>query len=258
MRSTLLSLAFLLPLAASAQSTQPAGPQDRILFLADHSRLDRGFADWNEAGVLLSRHWSVREVAELGLARTRRFGLDDTRLDLGWSKPISERLTGALQASVSPSHRVLPRYALGGQLQYEFARGWLAHAGARHTRYEASSTDSTQVNQLRLALENYTGPFSVLAAWSPARALGQNTDTAELRGNYYYGQDSSVGLILARGDEATQLGPDQVVLADVRSVALTGRHAVGTGRWLVWGLNRTHQGSFYTRTGATLGLQLAF
>jgi YaiO family outer membrane protein len=252
MRRVLLPLALLLPLATPAQQ---AGPQDRVLFLADHGKLDRGFSDWNEATVLLSRHWSVRQVAELGLARTRRFGLNDTRVDLGTSVPINERLTGAVQASVSPSHRVLPRYAVGGQLQYEFARGWLAHGGARHTRYEA---DSTQVNQLRLAIENYTGPFSVLAAWSPARALGQDTHTVELRGSYYYGQDSSVGLILARGDEATQLGPGQVVLADVRSVALTGRQELGPGRWLLWGVNRTHQGSFYTRTGATLGLQLAF
>lgn len=252
MRRLLLALALLLPPAALAQQ---AGPQDRILFLADHSRLDRSFADWNEATALISRHWSARQVAELGLTRTRRFGLDDTRVDLGMSAPINERLTGAVQASASPSHRVLPRYAVGGQLQYEFARGWLAHGGARHTRYEA---DSTQVNQLRLAVENYTGPFSVLAAWSPARALGQDTHTVELRGSYYYGQDSSVGLILARGDEATQLGPGQVVLADVRSVALTGRQELGPGRWLLWGVNRTHQGSFYTRTGATLGLQLAF
>jgi YaiO family outer membrane protein len=251
MRRALL-LALLLPLAAIAQQ---AGPQDRVLVLADHSRLDRGFADWNEATVLLSRHWSARQVAELGLTRTRRFGLDDSRVDLGMSAPLDERLTGAVQASVSPSHRVLPRYAVGGQLQYEFARGWLAHGGARHTRYEA---DSTQVNQLRLAIENYTGPFSVLAAWSPARALGEDTHTVELRGSYYYGQESSVGLILARGDEATQLGAGQVVLADVRSVALTGRQEAGPGRWLLWGVNRTRQGSFYTRTGATLGLQLAF
>lgn len=254
MRLKLRPLAFLLlPLAALAQ--QPTGPQDRVLFLADHGRLDRGFADWNEAAVLLGRHWSNRQVAELGLARTRRFGLDDTRVDFGASLPIDERLTGSLQASASPSHRVLPKYAVGGQLQYEFAKGWLAHAGARHTRYEA---DDTRVDQLRLALENYTGPFSVLAAWSPARSLGEDTHTVELRGNYYYGQDSSVGLILARGDEATQLGAGQVVLAGVRSVALTGRQEVGQGRWLVWGVNRTHQGSFYTRTGATLGLQLAF
>ena len=250
---SLLPLALLLPLAALAQPTA-TGPQDRVLLLAAHSRLDRGFADWNEATVLLSRHWSVRQVAELGLTRTRRFGLDDTRVDIGWSTPISERLTGSLQASASPSHRVLPEYAMGGQLQYEFSKGWLAHAGARHTRYAA---DDTKVDQLRLAVENYTGPFSVLAAWSPARSLGQDTHTVELR-YYYYGRDSSVGLILARGDEATQLGAGQVVLADVRSVALTGRQEVGQGRWLVWGMNRTLQGSFYTRTGATLGLQLAF
>ncbi|WBY02219.1 YaiO family outer membrane beta-barrel protein [Ramlibacter tataouinensis] len=256
MRAACLLLALLVPLAANAQAPAAApAPQDRVLFLADHGRLDRGQPDWNEAGVVLSRHWSTRQVAELGLVHTRRFGLEDTRLDLGWSTPVNPQLTASVQASISPSHRVLPRHALGGQLQYEFAPGWLAQAGARHVRYEANDAE---VNVLRLALEKYFGPFSVLAAWSPARALGQGTRTVELRGHYYYGQDSSLGLILARGDEATALGPGQVALADVRSVALLGRQELGPNRWLLWGVNRTRQGSFYTRTGATLGLQLAF
>lgn len=245
----LLALLLAAPLACA----QPAAPRDRVLLLGEHSRLDRGSSDWHEAGVLFSRHWSVREVAEAGLAQTRRFGQDDTRIDLGWSAPLGDRLTGAVQASASPTHRVLARYALGGQLQYEFARGWLVHGGARHTRY-----DDGRVHQLRLALEHYTGPFGLLAAWSPARALGEDTHGLELRGTWYYGEASSVGVILARGDEATQLGPGQVALADVRTVALTGRQALGPDRWLVWGANRTRQGGFYTRTGATLGLQLAF
>ncbi|KQT07684.1 YaiO family outer membrane beta-barrel protein [Ramlibacter sp. Leaf400] len=244
----------LLVLASAAGAQAPSQPpQDRILLLADHHRLDRGLADWNEAGVQLSRHWSVREVAEIGLLRTRRFGQDDTQLQAGYSAALGPRLTGAVQGNASPSHHVLARYALGGNLQYEFADRWLAHAGARHTRY-----DNARVNQLRLALEHYTGPFSVLAAWSPARALGQGADTVELRGHWYYGEDSSVGVIASRGDEATQLGAGRVVLADVRSLALTGRHGLAPGRWLVWGVNRTRQGDFYTRSGATLGLQLAF
>jgi YaiO family outer membrane protein len=250
-RAGLTTLAMLLaaPLAA-AQST---APHNRILLLGEHARLDRGLPHWQETGVLVSRHWSVRQVAEAAVVRTRRFGEEDTRIDLGYSTPLSDRLTGTVQASASPTHEVLARHSFGGHLQYEFAPGWLAHGGVRHTRY-----DEAEVAQARLALEHYSGPFSLLAAWSPARALGEDTQGVELRGNWYYGDASSAGVILARGDEATQLGPGRGVLADVRAVALVGRHSIGPGRWLVWGANRTRQGGFYTRTGATLGLQLAF
>ena len=246
-----LALGFLSP--AAARTEAPAAPQDRVLLLGEHSRLDRGQPDWSEATVQFSRHWSVREVAELGLVQARRFGSDDTQLQAGYSRPLGPRLTGSVQAQASPTNRVLPRYGVGGQLQYELAPGWLAHAGARHVRY-----DDARVDQLRLGLEHYAGPFSLLAAWSPARALGRDAGGFELRGAWYYGDDSSVGVIAARGDEATALGPGQVVLADVRALALTGRHALSPGRWLVWGVNRTRQGDFYTRSGATLGLQLAF
>ncbi|AEG93431.1 YaiO family outer membrane beta-barrel protein [Ramlibacter tataouinensis] len=239
---------------AQAQNTPPvAVPVDRVTLQAEHSELDKGNTDWRELTLQLSRQWQPREAAELGLAQTRRFGLDDTQLRLGYSRPLSQRLTGSLQASASPTHRVLPKGSLGGALQYEFSPGWLLHGGARHTRY-----DATDVDEGRLALERYFGDYSLLAGWTPARALGQDTHAFELRGSWYYAPDSSVGVIAARGDEATQLGEDRIVLAEVRSLALLGRHRLSPQAALLWSLGRTRQGSFYTRTGASLGLQFAF
>ncbi len=248
-RPRLVAVAVLV-LAAAAAAQEP---QDRILLQAGRHELDRTNSDWRELTLKLSRRWSPREVAELAVAQTRRFGRDDTQLLLDYSRPWSDRLTGSLQADFSPTHRVLPQGSLGGTLQYEFSPGWLAHGGARHTRYDAAT-----VNQGRLALERYFGDYSLLAGWTPARALGHGTHGFELRGYWYYGDDSRVGFIAARGDEPTQLGEGRIELADVRAFALLGRHRLSAGAALLWSVARTRQGGFYTRTGATLGLELAF
>jgi hypothetical protein len=50
-----------------------------------------------------------------------------------------------------------------------------------------------------------------------------------------------------------------VALEHVRSLALVGKHTLGAGPWaLRWGLHHVRQGDFYTRRGATLGVQRDF
>jgi YaiO family outer membrane protein len=107
-------------------------------------------------------------------------------------------------------------------------------------------------------LERYAGDYSASLAWRPVRTLGTSANGFELRANRYYGDDSHVGLIASSGREATPLGEGQIVLAQVRSLALVGRHRVGPGWSLTYALNRTRQGGFYSRTGLAAGAQHDF
>lgn len=241
----------LLPAAALAQNL--TAPATRLHFGVEHSHLDRGLADWNEASLRVSRQWGPRTLAEGALTETRRFGLKDTQLGASFTAPLTDRLAASAELNYSPTHRVLAHYSAGAALQYEFAPAWLAHAGLRHTRY-----DDARVERGMLMLERYFGNFSASAAWFPARALGTHASNAELRGSWYYREDSAITLIASRGDEATQVGPGTIALADVRSLAWTGRHRIAPGLALTWSLFRVHQGSFYTRTGASAGVQYAF
>ena len=93
-------------------------------------------------------------------------GLDDTQIDLAHTRPLGERVVATLQASASPTERVLPSRSLGANLQYEFAPAWLLHGGLRHTRYP-----STEVNRLNLMLERYVGNFSASLAWATPEAF---------------------------------------------------------------------------------------
>ncbi|HEY8357875.1 MAG TPA: YaiO family outer membrane beta-barrel protein [Ramlibacter sp.] len=240
-----------LPVLACAQ---PDVPFDRAAVTAEHSGLDRGLADWNSLGLRLERHWSRREVAQLELTRTRRFGLEDTELAIGGSAALAPAVTGSMRLAYSDTHRVLPRASLAAALQYEFRPAWLLHGGLRHTRYA-----TTQVDQGSAMLEHYFGNYSALAAVHAVRAFGQTRPVVELRAARYYGQGSSVGLIASSGDEAAQVAAGTVALTRVRSVAIVGRHALGQGPWaLRYGLHQVRQGGAYTRSGASLGVERDF
>ena len=219
----------------------------------ERASLSNGQTEWRETSLQIGHRYAPRQAAGLALRQTRRFGLDDTAIDLSGSQPLGERLTLSLEASASPTHRVLAKSALGASLQYEFAPAWLLHTGFKNTRY-----DNANVNQGLLMLERYVSSFSGSIAWRPVSALGTHAHGYELRGNYYYSDKSLVGLILASGQEATTVSSQTVALADVRSMALVGRHWVRDDWAVTYAISRTRQGSFYDRNGVRLGVQYAF
>lgn len=252
MKARLTFLAIGLAAAHTAHGQTPA-PENRISFSTEHSRLDNGFANWSEQSLQYLRRWDRQRSAGLGLTHTRRFGISDQQLNASHTAALSPLATLTTELTYSPSHRVLARHSAGATLQYEFQPAWLLHTGLRHTRY-----DHADVTRAALMLEHYVGAFSGSLAWYPVRALGTRASNTEIRATYYYGERNSAGLIASRGDEATQLGAGNVVLAPVRSVALVGQHALGQGLALTWALNHTRQGSFYTRKGVSVGLQYAY
>lgn len=242
---------FALPLAALAQTTDT--PHWRAGLVTEHSNLDKGQADWNSATLVLGRHWSRRQLAELELTETRRFGLRDTEVAAGGAFPLGEAVTVNLRATHSPTHRVLPEASLAGALQYEFRRAWLLHGALKGTRYAA-----TDVSQASVGLEHYFGNWSAMGVAHFARAFGQHTQAGELRASYYYGDRSSLGVIASSGEEVVETGPGTQAIAKVRALALVGRHALDP-RWsFLYGLHYSRQGDFYTRRGATLGVQAVF
>lgn len=250
-------LAFLLaasacwPLAATAQA--PPSVVNRLQLSAEHNRLDQGLADWNEVSLRYSRQWEQRELAEVALTHARRFGQTDSQVEANYVRPFGPRLTVSAQLTFSPDHHFLARHGVDAGVQYEFLPAWLLHARLRHTRYANASVD-----QATLVLERYFGNSSASLAWRPARALGTHANGFEVRANRFYGDDSSIGLIASSGQEATQLGAGVIELAGVRSVALVGRHRLDPALSLTYAISRTRQGSFYSRTGLSAGVQRNF
>ncbi|WP_309680683.1 YaiO family outer membrane beta-barrel protein [Polaromonas sp.] len=249
------TLAIAMPVLATDTNTdsEPAIAQTQLELGAESSRLSNGSPDWRELSARITRKLGPRDVRELTLTQTRRFGLDDQQLSGLYSTPLSDKLTATLGANISPSHRVLAKLGVEGTLQYEFAPAWLLHAGVGDKRY-----DTVHVQQASLMLEHYFSSFSVTAAWRPVRALGVNASSAELRGSYYYGDANFAGVIVSSGQEATSVNANTVLLADVRAVAFLGRHWLSR-QWAVnYAITSTRQGSFYNRNSVRLGAQYLF
>lgn len=242
-----------LALAAPAWAQTPPAPTTAISLETESSQLSNGSPDWRETSLRLTRKLGQRDVTSMAVTQTNRFGLDDHEISGLISRPLSDRLTLAASANISPTHRVLAKNGADASLQYEFAPAWLIQGGLGTRHY-----DSTRVNSGTVMLEHYFSDFSASVAWKPVRSTGVSASSAELRLAYYYSDTNSVGLIYSTGKEATTIAPGNVVLADVRSTALLGRHWL-TPKWAVnYALTHTRQGTFYNRRSARLGVEYVF
>lgn len=239
-------------LPAGAQNGAAAVPLS-IELATGRQQLSNGSPDWTETSARITQGWGTRQLNELGLVQTERFGLRDEQLTGQLVRPISPQLTATVDASLSPSHRVLAHYHLGGMLQYEFAPAWLVHGGLRSTHY-----DTATVTQGTVMLEHYVASFSWLAAWRPVQTQGSSTSSLELRGSYYYADKSSMGLSVASGQEAARIDGSTLLLTDVHSATWFGRHWLTPGWALNYEWGTTRQGDFYTRQGWRIGVQHLF
>lgn len=241
-------LGLVIPAFADSEN-----PQIQIEVGAESSRLSNGSPDWRAQSLRITRKQSPREVREVTLTQTNRFGLDDQQISGVYSTPLSDKLTASIGANISPSHRVLAKQGVEGALQYEFAPAWLLHGGLANNRY-----DNANVDLANLMLERYFSSFSVSAAWRPVRALGVSSSSYQLRGSYYYGDANFIGVVASSGREATSVSANSVLLADVRATALLGRHWLSR-HWAVnYAVTSSRQGSFYSRNSISLGAQYSF
>lgn len=255
-RTLLLALPLLLlaPLPAAGEDAAAAKPDE---VEAGYSRyaLTGGYANWDSKYLDAAHRFGKRNSLYGELQQAKRFNLTDREISGGYYQPLGPEWTALLEASKSPEHNFLPKDALSAQLQRALPGGWDAQARLRHAQYNLASTDL-----LGLTGERYWG--NVRAAYTLYLAKLQGAGTAPSHSgqvSYYYSDRNYVTLALSRGRQAESLGPGLgVLLLDVRSVSLSGRH------WLTpaWGLSyealAEQQGNLYSRKGIRLGLRYAF
>ncbi len=214
--------------------------------------LGNSLPDWREVTARLQHTLAPREVFDVAITRTSRFGLNDSQLGLYYTVPLSSTVAASVEANASPSHEVLARHAVGGALQFEFAPSWLIHGGLRSTSY-----DNASVKQGLVMLEHYTGPWRLVASWRPVRAFGNTVHGVGAQAAWYYGDKDFVGVSVNSGRETATTGTG-VSVSSVRSYGLNGRHQFDPQWSLQYGLARSRQGSLYTRTGLTIGMARTF
>ena len=217
--------------------------------------LSNGTPDWRDTYVQFNQIHEDRRNWLARITSASRFGLADSALLVAGFAPLTEKTAINLEAMVSPTNRVLARHTLHAQLRHALPAGWGVQAGWKHLAYNTASIDA-----LDLTVERYFGPFR--AAWTitPSRsstagdAVGQR-----LQAGYFYGDTSSVQLLVAAGREVDKpvAATGAIVATDVRSVALFGHHAFDSQWGLVYGAGRTQQGTT-TREALSFGLRWRF
>lgn len=252
MRHAILAAALALPALLSFPLPAAAQAQTIAGFAAGGDRLTAGRESWRNESVFVEHKSERGDVGGLRANTTQRFGLNDQQLEGFYSRKLSDTLRAGIDANASPTHRVLARSTVGGTLQYEFAPAWLLHGGARQARY-----DAVTVNQLSLGAEHYFGNWGAALTLYNSHAYGDDAQTWVGRLSHYYGDRDRINLVLAAGREPTSIA-GTIVTSDVRSVTLTGRHWIAPRVAVDYALGTTRQGDFYSRTGGSLGLVIAF
>jgi YaiO family outer membrane protein len=246
MRAAALAL-LALSIAAPVQATSTTVGVDWT-----GESLGQDQPDWREVSARLQHTLAPREVLDLAITGSTRFGLHDRQFGLNYAVPLSSTVVASLEANASPSHKVLARHAIGAALQVEFVPTWLVHGGLRTTSY-----DNAHVLQGLVMLEHYVGPWRLAGSWRPTRAFGGTAHGVAAQAAWYYGDKDFVNVSVASGREAATAS-NGVSVSNVRSYGLNGRHQFGPEWSLQYGLARTRQGSLYTRTGLHFGMAHSF
>jgi YaiO family outer membrane protein len=248
-----LALALLAPPLALGADPQPLVNEAELGF--SHYALSNGYANWDATYLDGAHRFGEHHSIYGELRETRRFNLVDREVSGGYYHPLGETWTALVEAGASPDHNVLPQHSLSGQLQKALGDGWDVQAGVRHTQYTSAATDLTV-----LTGERYWGNYRAAYTLYLGKLQGAGTAPSHTgQFSYYYDEHSYLTLLLSRGRQAESLGSGLgVLLLDVTSTAVTGRH------WLspAWGVSyesiAERQGNLYSRKGISLGLRYAF
>lgn len=213
-----------------------------------YETLDRDRPEWRHSA--LSAHWSDPRGGVRGEWReVSRFGVSDREARVAGTAQ-QDGLTLTVEFTGSPDHELLPEFSAGFELTVPVGQGFVVNAGSRRAAYDE---DDTTV--LRGGVEYYVGAARAAYTAVNGRLESGDSGTAHVvQADWYYGDGSRIGAVAAAGGEATRIDPDTVVVADVVSAALVGRHWL-QGPWgLSYALTWTEQGDFHTRWGGVLGL----
>jgi YaiO family outer membrane protein len=223
---------------------------------ASYEFLSKGKPDWQTYYLFFNRKFSSGQTLYGSASAVRRFNVTDANLMVGFVQPFTESKSwiATFEAAGSPNHQVLPTVSIFAQLERIFGKGWLGHAGMRHTRY---STDT--VNMGVFGVERYFKAYRGSYNLFVAHQNGNGTAASHVfRGDYYYGERNSVGLGFAFGQEIESVGGGQVLRTDVLDFSLIGRHWIDK-KWGLLYVGVWHrQGTLYTRSGAQIGVLRRF
>jgi len=244
---------WLAAVVALAPAAALAAPGTTLGVEHGRDTLDNDSPDWRSTTVSLAHAGSDGSL-NLEWRGVERFGLHDDQWVLGGRSPITENVGLSVEFLGSADPALLPEFGTTFDIDVRLAPALVAHFGGRRADYPEDTATG-----LVAGLEYYRGAARAAYSLITSRLQSGDSGTAHvLQLDRYYGDGSRIGVLAAVGDEATRTSPAAVVVADVRSLALVGRHWFGVSWGLAYTGSWTEQGDFYTRRGGALGLLFRF
>jgi YaiO family outer membrane protein len=169
---------------------------------------------------------------------------------LGRIQPLGE-------SDFSPLHDALPKYTLYNHVSQSLPGGWGLGFGVRQSEFNFANS-----NLLSFSAERYFGNFRGAYTLYSNRTDGSPLGSAHrFQVNYFYGERNVVGVAYTTGRDVENLGLSAIGLpvADVRDLALSGRHWLGTNWALTYDV-LSHEQSILSarRQGLRLGVSRSF
>jgi len=247
--AALIALLALPPCAAGQDA-----PRIHFDYSLQREHLTGGRTPWTEH--LLQ--FDVRDAAGLAggarLRRTQRFSLNDTEAGAWVNKPLGGGWSVMIDLSASPTHEVLPKTALLGQIEKRLAGGWGIQAGIKRSAYTGSRADLRM-----LTVDRYVGAHRIAYTFYSGKPEGGGSAPAHrLQWSYSWNDRDQFGVSFARGREVENIAPNGLLTSDVRNLTLFGRYWFHAD-WAITAEASSHeQGNLYRRDGFRLGLRHRF
>lgn len=215
---------------------------------------DNNIPDWTSTNYSAAWYGTERRTLYGQWHRLQRFDVNDDQFVVGGYAPMSHRLGLSVEGSHSPEHRLVPQNSLSADLGLSLNDKLIAHIGGNQSHFSEEDANALQAG-LELHRPTWRLSYTLTHGWLQSGESG-NSHTAEC--DRYYGQNSQIGLVLSTGAQPTRIDPDTVVVTDVRSATLSGRHWLGRAWGVSYAYGWTDQSDFYTRQGGSLGLLIRF
>lgn len=224
-------------------ATAPLSYKWRLTLGGSHEDLTNDRPNWGNQFVELDWKPGSESQVFARAERDSRFNASDGHYSIGGDWQLTNKWRGAVELVVSPSPNFHPKKGFLLHAHREIGDGWGADF-----RWRQRSYDSATVSSYSVAAERYFGNYR--AAYSVNLSHLHNSENSlahTLVLNWYMTDKSSLGIVLAVGEEAEAVAPGLVIQTEVESVTLSGRHKLNDRLALNWWAGAHRQGDLYRR-----------
>lgn len=216
----------------------------KLVLGANIDSLSDNLPDWDSQFMEVIYERDEQWLYALHVSRDARDGTGDVSTGLRANSTWASGWIAGVDLATASSPTFVPKTSANAHLTRVLGDGWSTSLRVRYRDY-SSATVSSVIG----GVEKYFADYRVAYELGSSHLHGASSHTNHvLTANWYYRDESSVGVSLSTGREAESIGGGRVLVTDVSGVAVNGRHQLTERLGLQWWLGTHEQGDLYRRT----------